>query len=39
MKKGYSRAFFPHGFGHHIGLEVHDLSRPPTSGLRQEERK
>lgn len=26
LHQGTDRAFFPHGLGHHIGLEVHDLT-------------
>lgn len=33
IKKGASQAFFPHGLGHFIGLEVHDVSRHPLMGL------
>ena len=36
MKKGYSRVFFPHGLGHHIGLEVHDVSQQPLLRLHWE---
>jgi Xaa-Pro dipeptidase len=25
VKKGYTRPFFPHGLGHHLGIQIHDV--------------
>lgn len=37
-RSGASTVFFPHGLGHHVGLEVHDVSGHPLTASLDESR-